>query len=120
MSDMAHRQILPAVERYSADVAAAGISKKKLGGDLSCRYEVRLVKKLTLLAESIDAKTEALDGVIARLKTLTDITEEADFIRDELLSKMNELRIAADEAEVITAEGYWPFPTYGELLFGVQ
>ena len=48
------------------------------------------------------------------------MTEEADFIRDELLSRMTELRAAADEAEILTAESCWPFPTYGDLLFSVK
>ena len=61
-----------------------------------------------------------LDSVTARLKTLSDVTEEADFIRDELLSRMTELRAAADEAEILTAESCWPFPTYGDLLFSVK
>ena len=120
MSDMARKQILPAVERYAADVADAAASKKTLDAEISCCYEKKLVKKLAALIDSIDSRTDALDGVIAKLKTLSDVTEEANYIRDEMLSRMTELRAAADEAEVMTAESYWPFPTYGDLLFGVK
>ncbi len=120
MSDMSRKQILPAVERYAADVADAAASKKTLDTEISCCYEKKLVKKLAALIDSIDSRTDALDGVIAKLKTLTDITEEATYIRDEMISKMSQLRAAADEAEVMTAESYWPFPTYGDLLFGVK
>ena len=119
MSDMARKQILPAVERYAADVANAAAGKKALDAGISCCYEKKLVKKLAALIDSIDSRTDALDGVIAKLKTLSDVTEEANYIRDEMISKMTELRAAADEAEVMTAESYWPFPTYGDLLFGV-
>ena len=49
-----------------------------------------------------------------------NITEAADMIRDEILQKMAELRIFCDEAENLTAEKYWPFPTYDKLLFGVR
>ena len=120
MSDMARRQILPAVEGYTADVAGAAASKKALDEGISCGYEKKLVKKLSSLVDGIDAKTEALDAVIAKLKTIQDVTEQANFIRDEMLCAMSELRAVADEAEVVTAEGYWPFPTYGDLLFGVK
>ena len=120
MSDMARRQILPAVEGYTADVAGAAASKRALDEGISCGYEKKLVKKLSSLVDGIDAKTEALDAVIAKLKTIQDVTEQANFIRDEMLCAMSELRAVADEAEVVTAEGYWPFPTYGDLLFGVK
>ncbi len=120
MSDMARKQILPAVERYAADVADAAASKKALDAEISCCYEKKLVKKLAALIDSIDSRTDALDGVIAKLKTLSDVTEEANYIRDEMISRMTELRAAADEAEVMTAESYWPFPAYGDLLFGVK
>ena len=72
------------------------------------------------VAESIDTRVDALDGAIARFKTLSDVTEGANFIRDEMLSRMTELRVAADEAETLTAESAWPFPTYGDLLFSVK
>ncbi len=120
MSDMVRKQILPAVERYAADVADAAASKKTLDTEISCCYEKKLVKKLAALIDSIDSRTDALDSVIAKFKTLSDVTEEANYIRDEMISRMTELRAAADEAEVMTAESYWPFPTYGDLLFGVK
>ena len=120
MSDMARKQILPAVEHYAADVAAAAAAKKSLDADLSCGYEKKLVRKLSSLVDGIDAGVDALDCAIAKLKTISDITEEANYIRDELLAKMSALRAVADEAEVMTGASYWPFPTYGDLLFGVK
>ena len=120
MSDMARKQILPAVARYAADVARDAAGKKALDAGISCGYETKLVKKLAAVADCIDTRVDALDSVTARLKTLSDVTEEADFIRDELLSRMTELRAAADEAEILTAESCWPFPTYGDLLFSVK
>ena len=120
MSDMARKQILPAVARYATDVARDAAGKKALDAGISCGYETKLVKKLAAVTERIDTRVDALDSVTARLKTLSDVTEEADFIRDELLSRMTELRAAADEAEILTAESCWPFPTYGDLLFSVK
>ena len=120
MSDMARKQILPAVAHYAADVARDASGKQALDPGIRCGYETKLVKKLTAAAESIDTRVDALDGAIARFKTLSDVTEGANFIRDEMLSRMTELRVAADEAETLTAESAWPFPTYGDLLFSVK
>ena len=120
MSDMVRKQILPAVESYAADTAAAASAKKLLDEDISCCYERKLVRKLSSLVDCIDERTDSLDAVTARLKTISDVTKQAMFIRDELLPKMSQLRAAADEAEIMTAETYWPFPSYGDLLFGVK
>ena len=120
MSDMARKQILPAAAHYAADVARDAAGKKALDTGISCGYEAKLVKKLTAVTESIDTRADALDGAIAKFKTLCDVTEGANFIRDEMLSRMTALRVAADEAETLTAESAWPFPTYGDLLFSVK
>ena len=61
-----------------------------------------------------------LEDAAEELKGIEDITEQAYFIRDSILSKMAALRVAADEAETLTDSKYWPFPTYGDLLFGVR
>ena len=55
-----------------------------------------------------------------RLTGVEDVEAESNMIRDAVLGKMGELRAACDEAETITAKKYWPFPTYGDLLFGVK
>ena len=58
-------------------------------------------------------------GAVTALDALGDVTAEAAFVRDEVLPKMAALRAVCDEAETVTAASYWPFPTYGDLLFGV-
>lgn len=120
MTDMTRKEILPAVEAYSAELASAAGAKKSIDSELSCAYEKRLVNKLSVLADRIDGADETLEKKIAEYSTITDITEASCFIRDEILPAMANLRAAADEAETLTAEKYWPFPTYGKLLFGVR
>ena len=63
---------------------------------------------------------DSLEKSLIKYKTIADITKASEYIRDDILKKMAELRIPCDEAETLTAEKYWPFPTYGELLFGVR
>ncbi len=120
MADMARKQILPAVEAYAGDLAAAAVSKKALDEELPCTYEKNLVRKLSLLAEQISQKTSELEEILMTLGDYPDVTEESYAIRDKVLPKMSELRAVADEAETVTAAKYWPYPTYGDLLFGVR
>ena len=120
MSDMARKQILPAVSHYAATVARDAADKNAFTGENSCGYEAKLVKRLTAVTETIDSRVDALDSAIARFKTICDVTEGANFIRDEMISRMTVLRSAADEAETLTAESAWPFPTYGDLMFSVR
>ena len=119
MSEMARRQILPAVERYAACVAESAAKKQALLPELGCAYEKKLLQKLSILTDQMEKGIEDLDASLAALSTIRDITELSERIRDRLLPEMAELRAVADEAEVMTAKEYWPFPTYGEILFGV-
>ena len=120
MVDMAKRQILPAVEGYAAEIAAAAASKKALIPDLPLSYEKDMVKKFSVLTECISLKLSALEDALLTLKGITDVTKASCFIRDEIIPAMSKLRAVADEAETLTAEKYWPYPTYGDLLFGVK
>ena len=120
MTDMARREILPAVEAYATEVAASAAAKKALDGSMHCEYEKKLVTKLSFLTDQIAEKNDALETAMTKLNAVRDIREEAEMIRDEILPKMADLRACADEAETLTAAKHWPFPTYGKLLFGVR
>ena len=120
MVDMARKQILPAVAAYVKEVSKTAVAKKQFAPDASCEYEKKTVTKLSLLMEQILDKTETLEDEIMKLKFISDVKQESYAIRDSILPKMGELRAVADEAETLTADKYWPFPTYGELLFGVR
>ena len=118
MAEMAKKEILPAVLRYCGDLASGISEKKKAVAVLPCRADTRLLEKLSALSDEIDAAIEALEKSIASLSE-GDTTAQAFLIRDELLEQMASLRTLCDKAETLTAASYWPFPTYGELLFGV-
>ena len=120
MVDMAKKQILPAVSEYASDLAKTAARKLALGSDIVCGYEKGTVKKLSILCDKIAEATEALEGELVKIKSAEEIGEESVLVRDLLLPAMGELRAACDEAETATAEKYWPFPTYGDLLFGVR
>ena len=118
MVDMARKEILPAVLHFTGDLACEISEKKKAVAVLPCRAETKLLEKLSILSDEIDAAIEALAESIDS-RAGEDITAQAFFIRDELLGKMDALRALCDKAETLTAASCWPFPTYGDLLFGV-
>ena len=120
MIDMARKQILPAVQGYTAELAGGVAAKKAVSADIACGYESGLIARLSLLTDQIAARTDELEAAVLELKGAADVTQEACAIRDAVIGRMAALRTVADEAETLTAGKYWPFPTYGELLFGVR
>ena len=119
MIDMARKEILPAVESYVKDLSETLVAKTAVLPTVSAKYERTLIEKLSVIVEEIDDAANSLESSLIEYKTITDVTKSAALIRDVILQKMAELRIVADEAETLTAEKYWPFPTYDKLLFGV-
>ena len=120
MIDMAKTQIAPAVEAFTLEVAKTASAKKALDSSIACGYESNLVKRLSALIDMIAIKADELNTSLTELTAVDDIREEANTIRDIILTKMSELRISCDEAETLTAKKYWPYPSYADLLFGVK
>ena len=120
MVDMARKQILPATEGYCAELAGTIAAKKAVAPALACQYETGLLTKLSALTDQIAGRTDDLEASLLALKDSEDIISESYAIRDTVIGAMAALRAAVDEAETVTSEKYWPFPTYGELLFGVR
>ena len=119
MADMARKEIIPAMAAFTASLAEGAAKKLAAGSDVGCRYETKLVKKLSCLTDTADAAGEEVEKAVTALDALGDVTAESQFVRDEVLPRMAALRAVCDEAETVTAASCWPFPTYGDLLFGV-
>ncbi len=119
MIDMARKEIIPAVTKFTADTASAVAAKTGVVS-VACKYEKRLITTLSDLTDEMDEDTSALEGAVAELRNIEDIIKASEFVRDNILPKMDTLRVAADKAETVTSEDYWPFPTYDKLLFGVK
>ena len=120
MLEMARRDILPSVCKYIKLLSDEAVGKKQICAAASCTMEERLI---TLLSEKVSAlfeACEALDEYITTARTLSGGLETAQFYHDTVLAQMNKLREIADETETYTAKEYWPFPTYGDLLFSIQ
>ena len=120
MVDMARKEILPAVERYARALSDSLLAKTAAVPGLACRYERELISRLSAATDEIDARTAALASSALTVRGTENVTAAARLIRDDLLPRMAELRVVCDEAETVTDESFWPFPTYGKLLFGVK
>ena len=120
MIDMAQKQILPAVEAYAHALSDTLIAKTTAVPGLACRYERGQIARLSGMSDEIADRTAVLESTALTVRGIEDVTAAACRIRDELLPRMAELRVVCDQAEVITDESFWPFPTYGKLLFGVK
>ncbi len=120
MVDMVRKDYLPAIEEYLYTLARAVDSMKAVSEKVKCRYEISTIEKLTDLTDNILASVEVLETVLEKLKKIDDIFESSAAVRDELLPAMNTLRGYVDAAEMLTSAKYWPYPSYGKLLFSVQ
>ncbi|MBQ7678324.1 MAG: glutamine synthetase type III, partial [Butyrivibrio sp.] len=119
MVDMVRKNYLPAIETYLYRLAQTTSLMKSVSDKVKCRYEVTTMERLSELTDHILEQVEGLEEALAALKKYEDIQKTAEAIRDDVLPKMDQLRSYVDEAEVLTSEEDWPFPSYGKLLFSV-
>ena len=118
MIDMARKDILPAVSRYGAALATALEAKQKIG--VNDTYERESAAQISSLTGEMYEKLLHLERELDTLATVCDSAEQSMFYKERILPAMAELRRVGDALESVTAAEYWPFPTYGELLFGVR
>ncbi|MFR8002872.1 MAG: glutamine synthetase III [Hydrogeniiclostridium sp.] len=119
MSEMARRQILPAISEYASSLVKTALEKKRLSEDLPAVYETETARRLSKLSASLGEKILELEDDLDTAAAISDIGEQAQFYKERIFIDMAEARADADEAEGITAAEYWPFPTYTELLYSV-
>lgn len=117
--DIAKKDLIPSVTAYIKELSDTANSKKAFMIDVDCETEKSLIYKLSLLASSLYSKTELLENKLLEVKNCVGVEETAYFYRNSIFAAMQEMRAVIDELETNTAKKYWPFPTYGEILFSV-
>ena len=117
MRSIAVKRIAPAVEAYSAELAANMNEKKRALPQLECRFEKEIISELSEKTDRIYAGVQSMAAVLGRLSG-DDYLKDAETIRDELIPAMKKLREDGDAAEMLTSKKYWPLPNYGLLMFG--
>lgn len=119
MLDMAKKDITPAVFAYIKDLSKTVALKKEIGLDISEDAETQMVSKLSKLANSLVAKTEALDSALLNLDSSISAEDQAKYFRETVIGAMQELRAVADQLETMVGAKYWPYPCYGDMLFSI-
>ncbi|MFR4115706.1 MAG: glutamine synthetase III [Faecalibacterium sp.] len=119
MLEMARKQLLPAVNAYMSEVANTAASKLAVSESLSVRSETRALTRLSADADTMSDAVDELQAAVDAAKALSDESAKAVAFHDDVLPKMDALRAAADDAETICGEDYWPLPSYSKMLYYV-
>ena len=120
MVDMVRKNYLPAIERYLFRLAQTTSLMREVSSNVKCEYEVSTMERLSELTDSILESVKALEEALSEFKTLENVFRSSEFVRDVMLPRMDTLRKYVDEAEMLTSQRDWPFPSYGQLLFSVN
>ena len=119
MLEMARKQLLPAVNAYMSEVANTAASKLAVSENLSVRSETKALTRLSADADAMSDAVDELQAAVNAAKALSDESAKAIAFHDDVLPKMDALRAAADDAETICGEDYWPLPSYSKMLYYV-
>ncbi|MBO6206487.1 MAG: glutamine synthetase III [Lachnospiraceae bacterium] len=119
MVDMVRKNYLPAIEGYLYNLAKTTSLMKSVSSNVKCNYEISTMERLSELTDTILERVQKLEEVLQTLKGYDSVVKTSEAVRDELIPAMEALRKAVDEAEMLSSEKCWPFPSYGKLLFSV-
>ena len=117
---MARREILPAVSAFASRLAASAAALQAALPAACPEFELSTAGSLVQLSDAASGLVRRLEDLLVRADQLQSPQEKSFFLHDQVLPVMGALRAACDDMETITAKDAWPFPTYGELLFGVK
>ena len=119
MLEMARKQLLPAVNSYMSEVANTAASKLAVSEAISVRSETKTLQKLSADADAMSDAIDTLQAAVDAAKALPTETEKAVAFHSDVIPAMDALRAAADDAETICGEDYWPLPSYSKMLYYV-
>ena len=119
MLEMARKQLLPAVNSYMSELANTAASKLAVSENISVRSETKTLTKLSADADAMSVAVDTLQDAVDASKALPTEAEKAVAFHDNVLPAMDALRAAADDAETICGEDYWPLPSYSKMLYYV-
>ncbi len=120
MLDMARKGILPAMSKYSSELAVTAREKSALIGKCNAKYEIEQVKMFSQWIKTAYEVAQRLDENLQKSKSIKNMANLADFYRVHILEDMKELRLASDSMENVASIEHWPYPSYGDLLFSVK
>ena len=119
MAEMVRKDIITAAYTYLKRLSETAVAVKTACPELDCAMEINMLKYLRTLTDSLYVNINRLEGILTEAEECGSAEDAALYYRDKVLPVMGELRSAADEIERFVGEKYWPYPTYGELLYSV-
>ena len=119
MLEMARKQLLPAVNAYMSEVANTAASKLAVSESISVRSETKTLNRLSADADAMSDAIDTLQDAVDAAKALPTEADKAVAFHDNVLPAMDALRAAADDAETLCGEDYWPLPSYSKMLYYV-
>ncbi len=120
MIEMARREFIPAICKYTKVLSETLATKRALRMHLDVSYEEGTLRTLSEISSKAFSLCEEMEKLVVEIRAEKDVTQRGDRVRDELCHDMEKLREMIDYAESITDRAHWPVPTYGELLYGVR
>ncbi|MBR0087764.1 MAG: glutamine synthetase III [Lachnospiraceae bacterium] len=120
MIEMVRKEIEPAIDHYLFTLADTAEKKLRAGIEISADHEKRIIRKLSALLDRIDEASDALEEYLKKAGEISDVEACGLYLKDHVVPAMQDLRDPCDEAELLTERSVWPFPTYGDLFFGVR
>lgn len=120
MIDIARKEIIPAVNKYIKELCDTVCAIKNTGINANTESQAALIRTLTQLVTDASVQIKTLERNLAKANSKADCSKRADGYLNTVIPPMNALRSACDEAENLTSEELWPFPTYGDILFSVR
>lgn len=120
MIDMVNKDILPAVSSYCKTLSETAMLKKNAFAAVDCSYEEKTVRQLASLSSAMLDLSKKLTACVEEIKNAKTTADAAEQFKSVIIPEMEALRELADEAECITGAKYWPYPSYGDLIYGVQ
>lgn len=119
MIEMVKKDIIPAVSSYINDLTNTAISKKSLSNEIDCDVEIKLVSNLSSSLSCLYKETLELDDKLIKVKEISNILDCAKYYKDTILLSLDSIRNIYDKIEPLVGRKYLPYPTYGDLLFGI-
>lgn len=119
MLDMAKTEILPAVSKYCNRLSDTVLAKKSVSSAIDYTYEFATLEHASRLQANVFDGVHRLEQALQSAAPIRDVTERSVYYKDKILTEMQTIRKNADDLERIVAAEYWPFPVYGDLLFGI-
>ena len=117
--EMIKRDVIPAISAYQGELCNTVNRKREVSNTLNCDAETEVIEKLSVFNEHLNALIKELEIAVEESQATADLLARARLYCDKVLFIMDNIRHITDEAEVITAREYWPYPTYGDILFNI-